>query len=187
MILKLTKPLYVPRDIQCHGLDPHCTIWPCHIACSRSATALRMYYLDLAKRGFGLGFPFLYPPTGNPKRVLAFMNPPVDLQCDASVFMLLRGVDCVLCCMYCLRYKSTESQVDLAKTRPRKPSPWAGLDLSQQTRGLSSRKSAQFYSEIKKRQEVSTKMEGERSRVPDIIRYICKREPSKVAAVPPLN
>ncbi|KAL3439986.1 hypothetical protein BJX65DRAFT_291303 [Aspergillus insuetus] len=31
----------------CHGLDPSCTIWPCHIAsscsataCSRSATAL---------------------------------------------------------------------------------------------------------------------------------------------------
>jgi hypothetical protein len=33
--------------------------------------------LDLAKRGFGLGFPFLYPPTGNPTRVLAFMNPPM--------------------------------------------------------------------------------------------------------------
>ncbi|KOS38786.1 hypothetical protein ACN38_g10388 [Penicillium nordicum] len=32
---------------------------------------------------------------------------------------------------------------------------------------------AHFYSVIKKRQEVSTKTERERSRVPGIIRYIC--------------
>ncbi|KAJ5782213.1 hypothetical protein N7457_003987, partial [Penicillium paradoxum] len=32
---------------------------------------------------------------------------------------------------------------------------------------------AQFYSVIKKRQEVSTKIERQRSRVPGIIRYIC--------------
>ncbi|KAJ5877235.1 hypothetical protein N7455_000700 [Penicillium solitum] len=32
---------------------------------------------DLAKRGFGLGFQFPYPPMGNPPRVLALMNPPM--------------------------------------------------------------------------------------------------------------
>ena len=47
---------------------------------------------------------------------------------------------------------------------------WSGDDQwsSQGTQGR-----AQFYSVIKKRQEVSTKTERERSRVPGIIRYIC--------------
>ena len=35
---------------------------------------------------------------------------------------------------------------------------------------------APFYPVIKKRQEVSTKMERERFRVPGIIRYICKMQ-----------
>ncbi|KUM55747.1 hypothetical protein ACN42_g11493 [Penicillium freii] len=39
--------------------------------------------------------------------------------------------------------------------------------------GLARLLSFQFYSVIKKRQEVSTKTEGERSRVPGIIWYIC--------------
>ena len=34
------------------------------------------YGIDFARRVFGLGFQFLYPPTGNPW-VLVFMNPPV--------------------------------------------------------------------------------------------------------------
>lgn len=38
--------------------------------------------------------------------------------------------------------------------------------------GQSVRQLAQFYPVIKKRQEVNTKTEGERSRVSDIIRYI---------------
>jgi hypothetical protein len=33
--------------------------------------------LGLAKRGFGAGFHFSNPPTGNPSRVLHFTNPPV--------------------------------------------------------------------------------------------------------------
>jgi hypothetical protein len=51
---------------------------------------------------------FPYPPTGNPPRVLALMNPPVGLLSDAPMFILLRGVGCVLCCMCCLRYKYNE-------------------------------------------------------------------------------
>jgi hypothetical protein len=57
--------------------------------------------LDLAKRGFGLGFQFPYPPTGSPIRVVVFLS-------DASMFILLRGVDCVLCCLFYIRYKQTE-------------------------------------------------------------------------------
>jgi hypothetical protein len=42
----------------------------------KAAVLARNSEVDLAKRGFGLGFRFPYPPTGNPSRVLAFMNPP---------------------------------------------------------------------------------------------------------------